>query len=596
MGHGVSGTLDGMKRKLIAVALLLLTALLFAPAGVYEFLNWDDPDFVTENNHVRQGLTADSVRWALTTNYIYWQPLVFLSHMAMVSLYGLNPGPHHLLNVALHAMNAALWFVVLGRLRFSVWTAAIAAALWAWHPLRVESVAWVTERKDVLSGLFWILTIWAYTHYAAHRKDWRRFALVTMLFALALATKPVAVTLPLLLLMLDRWPLERLDESTIRARIIEKLPLFALSAISALITILGQQSVAAVSSGVGFGARALNAVRSYAVYLLQTVWPDGLSPFYTFPVAHPVWEIVASAALLAGVSWLVWKRRKLNPWWMLAWAWYLVVLLPNIGFLQVGEQSHADRYTYLPTTMLIAGACFGISRLNSRMAGFIGAAACIALFLCSVVQITYWKNNFALYDRMLEVDPRTPLAYNNLGLLYAEKGQLREALRHYEAAVSITPAHYEARVGAVNAYLATGEPGKALAHAEAMEKLEPGRPETFLHLGRALAGVNRLEEAKAAFQKGLGLAPIAAVKAPLYMQLGVVEYMAKNDEGALAAFRGALAADPQHWPARKNAGIVLGNMGRTAEAVAEFEAYLRANPGDKSVVEAVAALKSSGGR
>ena len=342
----------------------------------------------------------------------------------------------------------------------------------------------------------------------------------------------------------------------------------------------------AVSSGIGFGARFLNALRSYAVYLKQTVWPESLSPFYTFPVAHPPWEIAVSVLILAGLSWLAWTRKNLQPWWAVAWIWYLVVLLPNIGFLQVGEQAHADRYTYLPTTMLIAGVCFGVSkglegnRNWRRWAAVGGGAVSVLFFLWSVVQTTYWKDNFALYGRMLEVDPRTPVAYNNLALIFTQKGQYGEALRHYEEAVRISPANVEARVGAVNGYLMTGQQSKALPHAEAMVKLEPGKPETYLHLGRTLAALNRLNEAKAAFAKGLGLAPVAAVKAPLYMQLGVVEYMEKNDAGALAAFRGALAADPQHWPARKNAGIVLGNMGKTAEAIAEFEAYLRANPGD----------------
>jgi len=582
-----------MTRKSIAGGLFALTLLLFLPSGAYEFLSWDDPDFVTWNAYVKQGLTGESVRWALTTNYIYWQPLVFLSHMAMVSLFGMNAGAHHLLNALLHAGNAALWFLILGRLRFPVWTAAIAAALWAWHPLRVESVAWVTERKDVLSGLFFMLTIWAYAGYATNRKDWRRFALVMAFFALALAAKPVAVTLPLLLLLLDFWPLERLDSSTMRARLLEKAPLLALSAISALITVLGQQSVRAVSSGIGFELRFVNALRSYGVYLKQTAWPEGLSPFYTFPVAHPAWEIVASVLVLAGLTWLAWKRWKLNQWWAVAWVWYLVVLLPNIGFLQVGEQAHADRYTYLPSTMLIAGVCFGVSKEMPRLARVGGITVCVVLFLCSLVQSAYWKDNLSLYGRMLEVDPRTPVAHNNLGLHFAEKGQFREALRHYEEAARISPGNFEPRVGAINSYLAMGEPARALPHAEALVRLEPRNPESYLHLGRTLAGMNRLDEAKAAFLNGLGMTPGAAVKAPLLMQLGVVEYLGKNDASALAAFRGALEADPNHWPARKNAGIVLGNMGRTADAIAEFEAYLLVNPGDSSVREAITALRKS---
>lgn len=591
-----------MRKWIVAGLLLLLTALLFAQTGVYGFLNWDDPDFVTENPFVRQGLTAESIRWALTTtDYIYWQPLVFLSHMAMVSLFGMEPGPQHFLNVLLHAINASLWFLILCRLRFPLWTAAIATAIYAWHPLRVESVAWITERKDVLSGLLCLLTILAYINYTAHRKDWRRFALVALCFALALAAKPVAVTLPLLLLLLDYWPLGRLDESTWRARVMEKVPLLALSLASAVITIAGQRSGKALSGGIGLDMRVANAVRSYAVYLKQTVWPEGLSPLYPFPEAHPGWQIVLSIALLAGLSWQAWKTRNTQPWWAVAWAWYLVALLPNIGLIQVGTQAHADRYTYLPSTMLIAGACFGVAKRLERFRGLLrvtgiaGAAVSVVFFLCTVVQTTYWKNEFELYGRMLEVEPRTQVAHSNLGIVLEQRGEFRKALAHYEEAARISPAFFDARLTAAMGHLNIGQPALALPHAEAAVKLEPALPESYLQLGRALAGVNRTDEAKAALQKGLSFSTVAAMKAPLYMQLGVAEYLGKNDEAALAAFRMALQADPNHWPARKNAGIALGNLGRTKEAIAEFEAYLRANPSDDAVKQAIIALRDAPG-
>jgi tetratricopeptide (TPR) repeat protein len=588
-----------MRQKWIAIGIFLLTVLLFLHTGAYGFLNWDDNEFITANAFVRQGLTAESVQWALTTNFIYWQPLVYLSHMTMVSLFGLNGGPHHLLNVLLHAINAVLWFLILCRLRFPIWTAAIATALFAWHPLRAESVSWISERKDVLVGLFWLLTIWAYIHYAQQRKDWRRYALVLLLFALALAAKPVAVTLPILFLLLDYWPLNRLDPSTARARIVEKLPLLALSGASALITMAGQSSSASFASGIPFPLLLANAIRSYAVYVKQTAWPEGLSAFYILPKAHPPIEIILSAALLAALSWFAWKAARRSPWWTVAWLWYLIVLLPNCGIIQVGGQAHADRYTYLPTTMLVAGFCFGVHKFldgspqwqrTAAIAGFVVSAI---FYLWTTVQSTYWKDEFELYGRMIEVEPRTPIAHNNLGQILSERGRHAEAIRYFEQAVAISPAYSEASANAAVSYLALGQPARALPSAELAVKMDPAKPEPYLQLGRTLIALDRLEEAKRQFEKGATLVALPERKAPFFMQLGVVEYMLKNDAAALAHFRAALQADPRHWPALKNAGIVLGNLGRNQEAIAELEAYKKAMPQDTSVQAAIDALRGA---
>jgi tetratricopeptide (TPR) repeat protein len=587
-----------MNRKWIAVAIFLLTALLFLHTGAYGFLNWDDNEFVTANFFVRQGLTAQSVQWALTTNFVYWQPLIYLSHMTMVSLFGMNGGPHHLLNVLLHAINATLWFLILCRLRFAVWTAAIATVLFAWHPLRAESVAWISERKDVLSGLFWLLTILAYIHYAQLRKDWRRYALVLILFALALAAKPVAVTLPVLFLLLDYWPLNRLDPSTLRARLIEKIPLLALSAGSALITIAGQDSSSSLSTGLSLPYLMANAVRSYAIYVKQTAWPEALAPFYALPNPISPVEVVFSAALLAALSWFAWKSWRRSPWWAVAWLWYLITLLPNCGIIQVGQQAHADRYTYLPTTMLIAGVCFGIhkgldgSPQWQRTAAIGGLVLSAIFFLWTTVQSTYWKDEFELYGRVLEIDPNVPIAYNNLGQVLAERGKHAEAIRNFEQAAALYPAYTDARTNAASSYLSLGQPARALPHVERAVADRPDKPEGYLHLGRTLIALDRLEEAKLQLQKGIALVRIPDRKALFFMQLGIVDYVQKNDAGALVHFRAALKADPTHWPAVKNAGIVLGNMGRVPEAIAELESYKKAVPEDTSVQSAIDALRA----
>jgi len=582
----------------VSVLLFALTFFLYLQTGAFSFVNLDDPEFITANPYVVQGLTAESVKWALTTQLQYWQPLVFLSHQAVVSAFGMDPAAHHLLNALLHSINAVLFFLVLSRLRFPLWTAAVAAMLFAWHPLRAESVAWVSERKDVLVGLFWFATILAYIGWVERGRPARRYALVVLLFALSLMAKPVAVTLPAILLIIDYTWLNRRGE-TLAGLIREKLPLAALSAVSVGLAIFGQSSARAVDSNIGLVDRILNAIRSYAIYLVQTVWPESLSAFYTYKESWPAIEIVSSIALLAALSWGAWKTWRRSPWWAAAWLSYLIILLPNCGLIQVGAQSHADRYTYLPSTFLIAGLCFGVNkrlegnRGAQRWAVIAGLAAAGLLFIASAVQISYWKDDAALYSRMLEVDPRTPLGHNGIGVVLERQGRIQQALEQYEIASTINPGYAEGRANAAAMHLRLGNAAKALPHAQAAVQLAPGRQDVYLVLGEALIAAERLEEAQAALQKGVALAPDAPAAAELYMQLGVIEYIRKNDNGALAGFQSALRVNPNFFPARKNLGIVLGNLGRNAEAVAELETYALANPSDTSIRQAIDALRGA---
>lgn len=583
-----------MDRKWVVIGLVVLNLLLWGQSGFFSFVTWDDPDFLTENANVTQGLTGAGVVWSLTTQFIYWQPLVFLSHQAMVSVFGLQPGAHHLLNVVLHAAAMAVFFLVLLRLKFPVWTAAIAVAIYSLHPLRAESVAWVTERKDVLSGLFWWLAVWAYLR---HAQEGKKYLWVVVFFVLALMAKPVAVTLPVVLLLLDWWPLGRLEKASVRARVMEKLPLAALSVVSAVVTMQGQRTADAVSSGIGIGLRMTNAIHSYGYYLWQTVWPQGLSALYGYPNSYGPAESLGMLAMLAALTWAAWRARARQPWWLVGWAWYLLVLVPNIGIVQVGEQPHADRYTYLSTSMLIACVCYGIGKWMEgprvRIAAWAGAALAVVYALVSVPVMGQWRNDYTLYGRMLAMDPRLAVAHNNLGLTEKQHGNLMAALREFEEAVKLDPAHLGAHVNAAITYTDLGQPDRALPHAVQAARLAPGRADILLHLGRAQAGTGQLDAAAQTFQRGLSASMLAATTAPLYMQLGVVEYMRKNDEAALTAFHRALEADPQHWPARKNAGIVLGNLGRKDEAIAEFEAYLKQNPGDAEVRQAIMALRGA---
>lgn len=582
----------------VGPGLFLLTLFLYVQTGAFSFVSLDDSEFVTENPYVVQGLTAESVKWALTTQQQYWQPLVFLSHQAAVSVFGMNPGAHHLLNALLHAINAVLFLLVLARLRFPLWAAALAAMLFAWHPLRAESVAWVSERKDVLVGVFWFATILAYIDWVEGGRTVRRYAVVVILFVLALMAKPVALTLPAVLLILDYAWLNRRSEP-LAGLIREKLPLAVFSALSVALALVGQASARAIDVQIGLGDRIINAIRSYAVYLAQMVWPVSLAAFYTYYESWPAAEIAGSVMLLGALSWGAWKTWRRSPWWGAAWLTYLIVLLPNCGLVQVGAQSHADRYTYLPSTFLIAGLCYGVAkgldgnRAAQRWAVVVGVAASAILYAASAVQIGYWKNDTTLYSRMIETDFRNPLGHNGIGKVLERQGQFAQAVARYEQALAINPGYPEARANAAAAYLYLGNAEKALPHAQAGVRYSPGRQELYLYLGQALIGMNRLEEARTALRKGVGLAPDAPATGALYMQLGVIEYIRKNDQGAMAEFQSALRVAPNFHAARKNLGIVLGNLGRNAEAVAELEAYALANPADISIRPAIDALRAA---
>lgn len=578
-----------------ACALALLTLLLYWQTAGFQFVNFDDNIVLTENTHVRAGLTAESVRWALTTNYIYWQPLVYLSHMALVSAFGMDPAVHHLFNALLHAMNAALVFLVLRRFRLPFWAAAIAAAIFAFHPLRVESVAWVTERKDVLSASFWLLTMWAYARYAEAPAERTRYHLVFAFFVLGLMSKPILVTLPVCLLILDFWPLRRWETVPLRNLISEKVPMALLAAVVAILAIRGQEAVGAMATLNDFSLtrRLTNVVRSYAVYIWKTLWPTDLAVLYPFPEQYPVIEIFAAAAALTGISFVVWRLRRSAPMWLAAWLWYLIVIAPNIGFIQVGPQPYADRFTYLPVILPLAAACAALhAKLGEKLFACLGAGLALVLPLLSWGQIGVWRDDITLYRHSIAAAPGASLVYMNLGVALQKSGRFNEAIANYQIARQLNDGESDTHLNMGIAYLDSRRPAEALpALARAME-LTPTAAAPRYHLSRALIELGRLDEAVAQIREALGRSPSPGMAASLHMQLGLVAYIRKDDNGALTAFQEALRIDPQHAAAQKNAGIALGNLGRNAEAIAQLELYLRSNPQDKEVAAAVAALRA----
>ena len=492
---------------------LLLAAVslgLYWRTGAHPFVVFDDGLYVAGNARVQGGLSPEGVAWAFTTTETgNWHPLTWMSHMADVSLFGLDAGAHHRVNAFLHAANAALLFFVLLRMTASPWRSAFAAALFALHPLHVESVAWVAERKDLLCALFWLLAMGSYARYAG-RPGAARYLPVAGFMALALLSKPMAVTLPFCLLLLDFWPLGRLSPpgkgggAPLPRLLAEKVPLFALSAASCVVTYLAQQTVGTVGSLLHLpaGVRLANAAVSYARYLGKTAWPSGLAVLYPHPGASlPAWQVAGAVLLLLCVSALAVWRIKRSPFLAVGWFWFLGTLVPVIGLVQVGAQAMADRYTYIPLVGLFIAAAWGVpgivpdGRLKKRG---LAAAACVvltALAAASWVQAGHWRSSVALFEHAVEVTRDNWFAENNLGFSLDMEGRKDEAIAHYRASIGIKPDFPVARnnLGAILA--AQGEFAEAAVHFREALRAQPDYLPAHYNLGQVLERMGMRDQA-----------------------------------------------------------------------------------------------------
>jgi protein O-mannosyl-transferase len=551
--------MNAAKRIAIPVILFAAISLLYSPVRHHAFVNYDDPDYVTANPHVRAGLTADGVRWAFTSTHgANWFPLTWLSHMLDVELFGLDAGRHHLTSVFLHALNGVLLYLVLLRMTGAIWQAALAAVLFALHPLRVESVAWIAERKDVLCGLFWILTLAAYARYV-ERPAAGRYALVVLAFCAALMSKPMAVTLPIVLLLLDYWPLKR--PFAIR----EKLPLFALSAAASLVTFLVQRGGGAVLTAGELppATRAANAIVSYAAYLLKTLWPSDLAAFYPFR-APAAWEVAAAATALAAITAFALQRRFL----LTGWLWFVVTLLPVIGLVQVGLQARADRYTYLPSIGLAMMLAWAVP----RRAALLGVIACLALIVPARAYLAHWRDSGALFTHALAATSRNYVAHNNLGVFLRETGDPAAALRHFQAAVELRPAYSDAQNNVGESLLRAGRLDDAERHIRAAIDLRPSSPEAHVNLGAVLSRRGQTDAAANEYRRALDLDP---ANPEAYTGLGAL-----GGPDAIELLREAIRLRPEYADAHYNLGRIYGLQDRPAEAAAEFQQVTRLRPSD----------------
>lgn len=558
----------------LALALCVITWLLFSRALAYPFLDYDDPDYVTQNAQVQSGLTLATVRWAFTSTAAgNWHPLTWLSHALDCQSFGDDPRGHHAVNIFWHGLNAAMAFLALRRLTGAFWTSAVCAALFAWHPLRVESVAWIAERKDVLSAFFGLLTLWAYAVFAEasrshERRAWKFYSLALMAYALGLMCKPMLVTLPFVLMLLDHWPLRRLSARAL----LEKLPFLLLSAAVCVVTYLAQHKAGAVVETTPITSRLANAAVSVATYLRSFLWPFDLAVGYARPAQWPVSVVAAAMFVLGVLSAIAVGQFKTRPFLLVGWLWFLGMLVPVIGLVQAGLQARADRYTYLPV-IGVEIALFWLMRefaVTARLRRFVIAGAAVALIGCAVRtwdQLAVWRSSEALYTHALSVDPDNYLAHCYLGSTLFNERRLVEAQAHFTRAIELKPDYAAAHDRLGLALEKTGHPQEALAHYQRALAIGPSLAATQLRLANALASLDRDAEAVEHYREALRLEPRSAAA---HRWLGDSLRALNNFRDARAEYQIALALRPKDEKAHYGLGAALEGLGENDLALASY--------------------------
>lgn len=575
------------RRVVAGISFLLAAAiwLVFGQTLHHGFINYDDDVYVYRNPEVNGGLNVKGLVWAFThTHSSNWHPITWISHMLDCQVYGLDPRGHHLTNILLHTATAILLFLVLKEMTGFLWRSAFVAAVFAIHPLRVESVAWVAERKDVLSGMLFILTIGAYARYTREPKSFKRYFLVCLMFVLALLSKPTVVTLPFVLLLLDWWPLKRINDSSgrpgISRLIAEKIPLLALSCATCLATLFAQTDA---MSSLPLWMRTANAVESCVTYLGQMFYPVKLAVFYPYPESFPFGRIVADVILLLLVTAVAIATRKKWPALLTGWLWYIGMLVPVIGIVQVGSQAHADRYTYLPQiglyialTWTLADLCAG---WRQRNLGFSSMAMAIVAVLISFsrVQASYWQNSECLWAHALVCTPDNVTAENNFGNALLDSGKINEAIVHLQKALQIMPNHAEAHYNMGNALFRKGDVSGAIVQYREALQAKPNDEKTHYNLGIALLQQGDITEAINEFQAALQIMPDDIV---VLNNLANAEFQKGDISQAVTDYRRALQIAPNDAEVNYNYGVALAQTHDLAGAIAGFEKSLRVRPGN----------------
>ena len=589
------------RRRIICLLLMALTVSVFWTAKDNDFIYFDDQAYVTENPHVLGGLSWEGAKWAFSNPVCSnWHPVTVLSHMLDCEVFGTNPQGHHLVNVLLHAVNAALVFALLHQMTGAVWRSLFVAAFFAVHPLRVESVAWVAERKDVLSGLFFFLTLWAYLKYARGERRGGRsetsnleprtsnleptrsptlwYLLALVLFTLGLMSKPMVVTLPFVLLLLDYWPLQRFQLPRWWPLVWEKVPFFALAAGGSVVTFQVQKHTGAVIAveTLQVGERAGNALISYCRYLGKLFWPTDLAVYYPHPRHWPMEKLLLAVGLLLAIWVAVYVMRRRWPFLLMGWVWFVGMLVPVLGLVQVGSQALADRYTYLPSLGILILVIWGGYELIRRWSGgamALSAAGSAAILLCAVLtrqQIAYWKDTEALFRHAIAVTKDNVFARNNLGYALINKGQYTEAINHYQEAIRLKPddAQFHNNLGV--ALLGIGRASEAVNELQKAIRLQPSYANAHNNLGSALAKKGRWDEAIVEHQRALELHPndLESQNNLAWLLATCPEAALRNGDKAVKLAREAnRLSDGKQWDYLDTLAAACAEAGQFREAV-----------------------------
>lgn len=575
---------DNHYPTVIIIFLIAITLISYWSVQQFEFVNYDDDIYVTENIHVLSGITKETVIWAFTTFHASnWHPLTWLSLFFDYEFYWLNPAGYHWTNVLFHVSNTLLLFLALTRLTGVLWQSGFVAALFAIHPLHVESVAWVAERKDVLSTFFWMLTLYAYVLYVEH-PDWKRYAFMFISFSFGLMAKPMLVTLPFVLLLLDYWPLKRslckpsnshmdfqqsctknaqgsFKNINVARSLLEKIPLIVLSIIASIMTLIAQQSGEAIMplQRLSLIERITNAFVSYATYIIKMFWPVDLAVFYPHPGMWPVWQVCVSILLLAGISTYVWKLSD-HPYLRVGWLWYLGTLVPVIGIVQVGSQSMADRYTYIPLIGLFIMIAWGIPNIlrqwrYKRPVLFLSAGLVLLfLMICTGLQVRHWENSISLFRHAVNVTEGNSTAINNLGNALARKGFLDEAILQYKEAIDLQPNNPYTYTNMGKVLMLQGKVKDAVISYSKALQLEPQHMKAHFNIGVAYSEIGYNSEAILHYTEAIKINPdfVAA-----YNNLGILYAKQEDFDEAVKYFKKALAIFPNYDSARNNLRIAM---------------------------------------
>ncbi len=584
----------------LLISLLLIFAIIVAYGQVrnFDFIDFDDGLYVAENRHVQEGLTLEGLIWAFTTFHsANWHPLTWLSHMLDCELYGLNPMGHHWTNLQLHMANTLLLFFILKLMTGAIWRSAFVAALFALHPLHVESVAWVSERKDVLSTFFGMLMIAAYYRYVKI-SGLKNYLLVIILLSLGLMAKPMLVTFPFVLLLLDYWPLKRFqlinensqpDEAPGFVRqpsfrlFLEKVPLFIPVVISSILTFSAQQGEGALVplEALSIKTRFANALISYVSYVLKAIWPRNLAVYYPHPVGTlPVWQICGAVLLIAVVTYGAICLLKRHPYVAVGLFWYFGTLIPVIGLVQVSDQAMADRYTYIPLTGLFIVVTWGVSELLAKWHYrkiFLGVSAVIilsALTACTFFQASHWKNTIALFENAVKVTENNYRALNNLGTALVDKGKNDEAILHFAEALRINPQKTDARNNLANVLFIQGKYGEAISHYYKVLKTNSEHADAHYNLAYVLSTQGRLEEAVVHYKEALRINP---ENEKAHFNLGNIWINQGKIKEAMAHLAEAIRINPDYAEAYNKIGLILFQQGKYKKAGVFFSKAIQVN-------------------